>query len=287
MPLAAKIERMIFSASEDADAARRAPWQEPLTWAATAIALSPTLVELARHLLEQAWTRYSLTFAALIAWRALQVRGERERRGPGAALVVGALAVQIGGLLASHPPIGRLALPLAVAGLLAMHGRAAGPALLLPVFLVPLPRSAAWTMGAAETMHAVLDAALEPLALAGATIAHSGSSVSVDDATLSLTPGYAGGLACVQGIGFALALSIGRGFSAMRTAGAVCAALLVAAPLQLVLLLGAVRLLAAGHAGIAQGLLDYAFPVVGLTLCLRFGRPARFTSEGSAAADGR
>jgi hypothetical protein len=108
-------------------------------WAGLAVALSPLLLDLARHLVEEPWARYALLFAPLTAVAVVTTRG-RVRSSPlGHLLLALALAAELLAVAGHAPRLARPALPAAVAGLCLGFGLSTLRVAALSAWLVPVP----------------------------------------------------------------------------------------------------------------------------------------------------
>jgi hypothetical protein len=234
--------------------------------AALAFALSPVLMDLIHHLVEQPWARYALIFPPLVVWRL--VRAEPTPISPrlGCALVVVALAVELVAVGGGVPRFGRPAIPLAIAGLCRAFGLAAWPTILLACWCVPVPISLVSSLPLVEGSSRLAAALLGGVSLQGG----SPPTLVAEAGALVLRP-HDGGLplaGLLSGLGWLVALRAGRGLGGCARAAAWMG--LAALSLALLAVLLAAVLLAAGHLDAARWTRDGMPWVVGGALGLAF-----------------
>jgi hypothetical protein len=258
---------------------RARPAAAGLAALALAAALSPVLVELARHLAAEPAARYVLLFPPLFARAAARdLRGGSASRGRGGWLLLGAgLALELLAFGGGMPKLARPALPLAVIGLCRALGLCAPRTALLAIFFVPVPYAAcSFASPALERLW--FGAAVALLRPAGAEVAIEASrdflfDVAGAGGSLAVRSWDGGLPLAVLAAGLAWYGSLPAG-SLRRTGLAALAGLGLQAPIAL----AAVALLAAGHAGAGAAVRDHAFwavALVGLVCAERAVGPAR------------
>lgn len=249
-------------------------------------ALSPTLVELGRHLAAEPATRYALLFPLLLV-RAAHREEPATRSRAGYALLVAGLALELLGFAGGMPKLGRPGLPLAVIGLCRALGLASWRTSLLALWIVPVPYG----------VCGLVSPALELLWYGAAsglvnTAAGAGLALGPSRDFLFEVTGRAGVLAVrpwESGVPLAVLLAgiawyAGRlraapvGPALRRAAWAAGVGLLLQAPI----VVATVALLAGGHVAAAGAVRDHAFWLVaagGLVWAERGAVPARAASS--------
>lgn len=252
--------------SRSSEQAKASLATSPSVWIALAVAFSPVLIDLARHLLAAPWARGALVFPWLV-WLAARV--DRPAGSPplgrhwvglalGAALVLQVVA--IGG---DAVRVARVGLVLAAALALWGTGTVGLRSAILALWILPVP---SFVM---EALSPNLEVAVARLAALGPAV--SVGTTSAGDPALSTAAGSIelapidGGIALALGLaGVQWARSTLGGRSLGACAGAAVLGALIAVPLQVVLLLSASGLVAAGLAPteVARSLLDQAGAVL-------------------------
>ncbi len=243
-----------------------------LHWLALGVALSPAILEWGRHVIATPSAR-----AALLApvWLVLAGRaraGDAEvGRGhrDGLVLLAGALAIEWLSLLAGPASLGRLALPVGVAGMARWLGAPGWRAALLALWLVPVPAAILWRVHP-EAASALLAAAAWPLQQLGLDVVRSGPSALVEGGGVLLRPAD-GGLAgawIAAGVTWFASTYRNAGFSS--TVRMLALAAIVTLPLQGLVIMGMLAAAAFVSPDVAPGVLGWAWPVLatGATLFL-------------------
>lgn len=238
-----------------------------LLFAALAFALSPVLLDLARHVALEPWALYGAVFPPLLVGAALREGASPPAPRLGWALVAGALVLEIATVGGGVVRFGRPAVPLAVVGLCRALGVASWRTALLAAWIVPIPYFVVGAGGIplAETWAAIsraglaavgLDLALRPTADGLALVGAAGGALALrpEDGGLALA-------ACLSGLGWRAGLREGAGWGSCALRASLYA--LVALPLQLLGVALAAAALAAGLEGLAAGLLPLAPWVAG------------------------
>jgi len=253
------------------------------------VAFSPVLVELAGHMRDEAWPRYALVFAPLVAIVLARESPSAPRR-DGLLLLLAALGVELFCLAGNTTRLARPAFPLAIFGLCRAFGLARGRTAMLAIWLVPVP----W-MWLKLTSPGLEQAWLQ---LAAGLVTGLGAELEVEH---TLVRGVAGALSVHaedSGIRLAVLLSGLGWYAGLRCGDAIagCArrALLWAAlglPAQALGTLLAVAVLATGHAAAAGALLDpglwIAVAGLGVARSEQLARqPAQRPGDGETAAPG-
>jgi hypothetical protein len=181
---------------DNAQPARLDPW---LLWAGLLFAFSPTLVDLARHMLDQPWARYAALFPFLFA-RAARARPAGVRRRSGLLWVAFGMALELFGILGGIPKIGRVGLVLAAVGLCRHLGWGEWREWVLLALSVPIPSLAlfATSPGAEYALASAASACLNGLGVAGLEV--SRSAVHYGGQELALTH-FDSGMALVPLLG--------------------------------------------------------------------------------------
>jgi hypothetical protein len=254
-----------------------------LAWIALAAALSPLLVDLAQHWIDEPWALPSAAFLPLWLRCAYTDASPPRPRWDGYAWLALALALEVVAVGGGMPRYGRPAVPLAVLGLARVLGHPTPARALVALWLVPVP----WVLQQAS------QPALE--ALLGAGVAALGLPLRVDREADALA-GAAGVLpVSAADSGLALAgLLAGLGWYAAASSGAslraaACAALRRAAlapALQAAVWAAAIALLSAGAIAPARSLLA-GLPLVVVFAFAFWGRDASAASRSPALDAGR
>jgi hypothetical protein len=108
-------------------------------WAGLAVAFSPTLLDLVRHMAENPWARYAALFPFLFARCAFSEPERPPERRDGYLWIGLGMGVELLGIFAGATRIGRVGLALAAIGLCRRFAMASWPTLILLVLAVPLP----------------------------------------------------------------------------------------------------------------------------------------------------
>lgn len=243
-----------------------------LLWLGLGVALSPSLMELARHWLAEPWSRYAALFVPLWIACARADTGPARPRPAGhllLALGVAWAAIAVGGGMGRF---GRPGIALAVVGLAAVLGRPSLARALLAAFAIPVPSaildrvpgveriSAALVAGGADALGLAL--AWRP-ALEGVELVAGGGQV------LALGPEN-GGLplaALLAGLGWYAAAR--EGASPRQAARAAVRRAAWAIGLQPLAIVVAGGLLLAGAPGLAKGMLQTGLWLVVAAVSLR------------------
>jgi hypothetical protein len=228
-----------------------------LPWLCLGVALSPALLELARHLVAAPWARYTGVVAALFGVTAAVAPLEASpQRRAGLLLLGTGIAIQLLAAAAGPPGLGRLALPLGITGLACWLGRPASGVAALSVFLVPIPYT--FVAALSPALEATLLEAAAALAspLAGGGLVTDGRVLTGGFGEFWVRPPHGGvPLAALLAAGLALrAVRRGNGLLAAGMAAVLGAG--AALPLQIVALAGAVLLAASGRPAAAWTWLD-------------------------------
>jgi len=234
-------------------------------WIALAAALSPVLVDLARHWSSTPWSRYSLVFPILFVAR---IRSEPSRPSPardGWAWIAAALALELVAVAGGVTKLGRAALPLAVWGGCRLYGLTGPATVVLVAFAVPVPHGLNELASPALETGLAHGAARVARLLGAAPQVLDPPQLVVGREALALTPAD-GGLpvvALLAGLGWHAGLVLREGAVACARRALSWAALGI--PLQAVALTGAVALTAVSGASAARALLTHAvWPAVAI-----------------------
>lgn len=248
-----------------------------LLWAALALAVSPSLVDLGQHVATNPWARGAAMFPFLLAWLAFTTQ-ERDRPArDGIVWLALGVAMTLVGVGGGMPRVGRPGIALAVIGLARATGAPPLRCACLAAFAIPLPTQ----------LLAMLAPGLEAFAasLAARVASAAGAAAQVDwgrgaEIRFVVPPGDAlslhpadGGLPLawtLAGLGWFAALL--RGASLRGAAARALRWSFAAIPVQLMVLSVACAVALLGAATQARGLLDVAVPVAGaagLALALR------------------
>lgn len=269
------------------DTASARSWRAPardlrstLVGAALAFALSPLLVDLARHLVEVPWTRYVLVFPPLLLWQALRAEPAVPAPRLGWSLVALALLWELVAVGGGVPRFGRPALALALFGLCRALGLASPATAALALWTVPIPAllhgepGSVLAAGYAEAAAGLLPGLSAELGAHGvALLARDGGRLAVDatDGGVALAV-FLAGLGWLRGLRTS-GTAVG---SALRAGGLALAAL----PLQLLCVGLAASALATGRSETAASLLAVAPWLLGGALGAFFVlRPRRLHQE--------
>jgi hypothetical protein len=251
--------------------AARAGWREPVLWVALCAALSPSLVDLARHWVEQPWALPSAIFAPLWLLVTLRDRSPRRPHADGYLLLALGLAVALGCAGGGMVRLGRPGIPLAILGLSRVLGRPTPARALVAAWMVPVP----------DALLNALSPGLESAIAAAAVALARGFGVDASF-TDGLLAGPAGALALGPadgGIPLAALLG-GLGWYRAASSGASIGAAAVAAlrsapwalPVQIVALCLACGLALAGASGLAGDLLHYGVWIAAMAAAWLGGR---------------
>ena len=115
------------------------PARETLLWIALLAALSPVVLDWARHLVAEPAVRYAAVFVPLVLHLARQCPERAPRRPLALWLVVAALALSVLAVGGALSRFGRLAVPLAVCALAAWLGRPKLSVAALALWAIPVP----------------------------------------------------------------------------------------------------------------------------------------------------
>jgi hypothetical protein len=110
-----------------------------ILWLALAVAFSPTLFELATHMVAEPWARYAVVPLLLLLRAAVTGSTVHQARRFGLWLILGGLALEILGIVAGPQRLARLGLPLAIIGMSCLLGRPSIPTAMLSLWIVPIP----------------------------------------------------------------------------------------------------------------------------------------------------
>jgi len=233
-----------------------------LPWLCLAVALSPALLELARHLGAAPWAGYTAVVAALFGITVAAAPEDAPRRRPGLLLLGAAITTQLLAAAAGPPGLGRLALPLGITGLACWLGRPAPRVAALSVFLVPVPYTVVAALSPALEASLLQAAAALASPLAGGGLGAEGRVLRGGAAEFWVRPPHGGlPLAALLAAGLALrAVRRGKGILAAGLAAALGAG--IALPLQVIALGAAVLLAASGRPDTAWAWLDRGVAVL-------------------------
>jgi hypothetical protein len=257
--------------------------QEAALWAALLIALSPTLHDLVGHWQVHSWSRYSLGFLPLLI---LAIRADspgRPMRGPALALLVLCLVGQFAASFASVRYVARPIAGAALAGFLVYRNQARPRTALLAIFLVPAPSMLITrVLGGAELAAGTAEVAARVVNVLGASAAAVGPALTLGGLKLEVAPYWSGLVLALQGLGLAWYYSVRRDLGARSTALALAAALLLAFPVQLGMLVSSALALSAGHPSLAAALLDPGSWLVPLFAVILVGEFAAVPAQVAA-----
>jgi len=145
-----------------------------LLWAGLLAAFSPALLDLGRHLAAEPWARYAALFPFLFARCALRESQRPAERRDGYLWIGLGMGMELLGIFAGAPRIGRVGLVLAAIGVCRRFAFASWPSLLLLALAVPIPTAVLrWVSPGTES--ALLSAAGGGLGLLGLEIELSGT----------------------------------------------------------------------------------------------------------------
>jgi len=248
-----------------------------LLWAATTVAFSPVLVDLARHALEQPWALYPVAFWLLFIQETRRAEGAAPRVITGMVLIAVGLILELLMLRAGWPRMARPGWLAAAFAVCLLVGRPSLRTATLILWWIPLPHAvAALASPALETWIATPAAWLLELSGMTARLEQDGRAVFLQlaDATLPIRGPDAG-------IPLA-ALLFGFGWhDALRRGSTICLGLrrallggLLALPLQTAFIGLAAFLAAFGAPDAGRAWLDYCVPVTAAAGLVRGLRPS-------------
>lgn len=129
-----------------------------LLWVALLFAFSPILLDLARHLIENPWARYTALFPLLFVRCALRESEKPAEHWDGVVWIAIALAVELLAVTAGNLRAGRVSVLIACFGLCRRFAFASTPTFVLLLFAIPIPTSAL-KLASPELPSALLDTA--------------------------------------------------------------------------------------------------------------------------------
>jgi hypothetical protein len=260
---------------EAAAAARAGPAIRPLArslvlWLALGAALSPSLVDLARHWALEPWARYSALFVPLLVLAGWTDPRAGRPRADGYVLLGLGLVLSVATVGGGMPRLGRPGIVLAVLGLARVLGRPSPARALLAAFAIPVPYALSSALGPGLALLAAHATAAAAHAAGGAVeLLRSDEAVRLAGAHGSLTLGPADGglpaIALLAGLGWYRAARRGAPVAAAAWTALRWAPLGLAA--QALLLAAAAGVFLAGVPAGARGILDHglwAVAAVGL-----------------------
>jgi len=188
--------------------AERASARQPLLsntllWCAAAFAFSPVIVDLARHLVAEPWSRYSAIFLPLLVATAAREETAPPPHRAGYAWLAAGLVIALIAVAGGEPRLGRVGLPLGIIGLCRARGFGSWRTLLLAFWIVPIPHVLS-SLGSPEIESLYLRLAAAVAGVFGPTIAIEQATASVGGAVLKLSEAN-GGLplvALLSGLGW-------------------------------------------------------------------------------------
>ena len=261
--------------------ARQGRLEVLVLWTGLAFAFSPALVDLLRHMAEHPWARYAALFPFLFARSALTRPDRPPVRRDGILMIGVGIGLELLGVLASIPQIGRVGLALAAMGLCRLTALADWRQLLLLALAVPLP-SAAFGLTSPVFELALASAAsgcLDALGLGGIQIAEGAARYG--DQELILKP-FDGGAALVPLLaGVSWYGSLLLDIPVKRAMVLASWAVLLAFPVQMVAIAFALLSLPLGSANVGRWALSEVLwlVVAGVSLAMIERRVRRGESE--------
>jgi hypothetical protein len=251
--------------TSQADFARdRGVFRESVLWVALAIALSPVLTDLCKHLVASPWARYALAFPLLTLRAFLRGPGRERASADGFVLLLLALGFELLAVGGGIPREGRLALPLAALGLARARGIPAFAVAALFTWWVPVPHALV-TLGSPYLEASLVNASVGFWQKLGLVLHVEGVRAVGPHGALALDAADGGVplLGLLSGIGwYAATLRGSRLQRLIATAGAWA---LLAFPIQAVAVLLAVGVTAWGAPDVARlGLNDFLWLTVAM-----------------------
>jgi hypothetical protein len=228
-----------------------------LLWAGYAAAFSPVLLDLARHLIESPWARYSAIFPLLFAVCALRDPRPEARQPGGALLIALGLAAALLAGFTGMLRYGRVGAALAAIGVCRRFALASPRSQALLLFAVPLP-DALMRRFDPQVASFLLELAAGAAGLAGLTFAVDGTDVGFGDQVLSLERPDSGIalMPLLAGLAWYAGCRLRR--PPWRAAATACGAVLLALPVQAVAIGLALLCLSLGEATLARHALTHA-----------------------------
>jgi len=173
-----------------------APARQPLLsnavlLCAVGFAFSPVIVDLARHLVADPWSRYSAIFLPLLVVTAAREETTPPPHRAGYAWLVLGLAIALIAVAGGEPRFGRVGLPLGIIGLCRARGFGSWRTLPLAFWIVPIP-NALNSLGSPEIETLYLRLAAAVTGVFGSTIAIEQATASAGGAVLELSGADAG-----------------------------------------------------------------------------------------------
>lgn len=222
---------------------------------ASFVALSPLLVDLARHLGAEPWARYAALFGPLLLWAAWSDPLRSPPRADGLLWLAAGVALAFVAVGGGMPRLGRPAIPLAVVGLARLLGRPSPARALLALWIVPVPTV---LTRAAPQLQIALGELVERWA-GGLRLERAGDHVSLVAAqgALPLLPSDGGIPLAALLAGLAWYGAARRGGSLAQAAGQALRWAPWALPIQVLALALAVGLLQIGQPAAARAWLDH------------------------------
>jgi hypothetical protein len=229
-------------------------------WLALGAALSPSLVDLARHWALEPWARYSALFVPLLVLAGWTDPRAGRPRADGYALLGLGLILSVATVGGGMPRLGRPGIVLAVLGLARVLGRPSPARALLAAFAIPVPYALSSALGPGLALLAAHATAAAAHAAGGAVeLLRSDGAIRLAGAQGSLTLGPVDGglpaIALLAGLGWYRAARrgapvAGAAWTALRWAPLGLAA-------QALLLAGAGTVFLVGQPAVARGILDH------------------------------
>jgi len=206
-------------------------------WALLAVAFSPVLIDLARHLAEEPWALYPLAFAVLLAREAVRAEPASTRPRLAWALLVGGLVLELVMVRADWPRMARPGFVAAAFGLTLLLGRPPPWRATLLLWWIPIPHAllalahpygafalatpavqAADLLGPSGTLEVLRDGELVAR-LGSATLALEPADAGIPLAVALGGLGWYAGLACGLAPERALLRALGAGLVALGVQG--------------------------------------------------------------------
>jgi hypothetical protein len=203
-------------------------------WAATGVALSPVLSDLAIHWGHHPWSRYSIVFAVCYA---LALRAESPGpplRWQGFALLIAGLVGQMLALLASVVFVARPLAAISIIGVSFIRGKTSLRVALLALAIIPVPSALVRNMGGIQLEAGIYRIALAMLSPFEINLGIQGQWVLGDGIRIRIDA--IDGLAVLFIHMFFLAyyLALRRGLDGFGTARLIAIWMLLAVPIQVV-----------------------------------------------------